>query len=117
MCLPTGHSPTTVTNLEVRQTMLFSQSFPDSAAGLKCTSLLYHYSLGRCACLLLPELGSGEHSQITLAMLCQVHYLYGFEALELMAQVVAAAAVAEVPAGEAVTVPVRENSLSCAQAS
>lgn len=46
-------------------------------------------------------------------MPCPLHYLNGFEALELMAQVVAAAAVAEVPAGEAVTVPVRESLESC----
>lgn len=62
--------------------------------------------------MLLPELNSRDHSQTALVMLCQAHYLNGFEALELVAQVVAAAAVAEVPTGEAVTVPVRESSLS-----
>lgn len=52
-----------------------------------------------------------DHSLTTLVMLWQAHYLNGFEALELMAQVVTVAAVAEVAAGEAVTVPVRESSL------
>ena len=65
--------------------------------------------------MLPPELDSGDYSQPSLEALRSA-YLDGFEALELMAQVVAAAAVAEVPAGEAVTVPVRESSLSHAQA-
>lgn len=62
-----------------------------------------------CLSVLLPESGSADHSLTALAMLCQAHYLNGFEALKLMAQVVAAAAVAEVPTGEAVAVPVRER--------